>query len=153
MKPLLVLLSLASAAAAALAQGAPATAAGATSPVGLWQTLADDGKSARSLVRITESGGVVSGRIEKILDPALQDARCTHCLGDQQGAPLLGLEVLRQLRAEPGEAGTWAGGLLVDPSTGRTLRARLKVQPDGRALEARASLGPVSRSQTWTRVE
>ena len=33
-------------------------------PVGLWKTIDDDGKTEKSLVRITESGGVLSGTIE-----------------------------------------------------------------------------------------
>ncbi|MCW5635163.1 MAG: DUF2147 domain-containing protein [Rubrivivax sp.] len=138
---------------AALAALATFAAAAPASPVGLWQTVAEDGKTTRSLVRISEDHGVYSGRIEKILDPALQDARCTLCLGDQRGAPVLGMEVLRQLRAQPGQSNVWSGGLLIDPSTGRAFRATLKLQPDGRQLEARGSFGPLSRSQTWTRVE
>ena len=39
-------------------------------PVGLWKTIDDDGKTEKSYVRITETAGVVSGKIEKVLDPA-----------------------------------------------------------------------------------
>jgi len=33
-------------------------------PVGLWKTIDDDGKTEKSWVRIAESGGVLTGTIE-----------------------------------------------------------------------------------------
>ena len=36
------------------------------SPVGLWRTIDDETKTEKSLVRISESAGVLSGKIEKI---------------------------------------------------------------------------------------
>ena len=38
-------------------------------PVGLWKTIHDDGKTVKTLIRISESGGVLRGTIEKLLDP------------------------------------------------------------------------------------
>ena len=38
-------------------------------PVGLWKTIDDETKTEKSLVRITEAGGVLSGKVEKFLDP------------------------------------------------------------------------------------
>ena len=35
--------------------------ADAASPVGLWKTIDDDGKTEKSLVRITDNGGVLTG--------------------------------------------------------------------------------------------
>jgi uncharacterized protein (DUF2147 family) len=125
----------------------------ATTPVGLWKTYAEDGKTAQSLVRIVESDGRLSGRIEKLLDPARQDARCDKCLGELQGRSLLGLEILHGLRADGADKSSWAGGVLVDPNTGRFFRASVKTLDGGQKLQARGSLGPLSRAQTWERVE
>ena len=47
----------------------PAFAFAQTSPVGLWKTIDDDGKTAKSLVRISEQGGTLVGSIDKLLDP------------------------------------------------------------------------------------
>jgi hypothetical protein len=48
---------------AALALAVSTCAAWAqASPVGMWRTIDDDGKTERSLVRISETGGVLSGR-------------------------------------------------------------------------------------------
>ena len=38
-------------------------------PVGLWKTIDDNTKKERSLIRITEAGGVLTGKIEKSLNP------------------------------------------------------------------------------------
>ncbi len=53
-------------AAALLALAAPLALAQAT-PVGLWKTIDDDGKTAKSLVRISEQGGTLVGSIDKVL--------------------------------------------------------------------------------------
>jgi uncharacterized protein (DUF2147 family) len=129
------------------------TAFANSSPVGLWKVIDEDGKTERSLVRITESGGVLSGRIEKLLDGAPADARCDRCPGDLRGQPVLGMEILRNLRAEGSDSAVWGGGVIVDPSTGRIFRAQLKTVDGGQKLQARGSLGPLSRTQTWQRVE
>ena len=65
MKRILGALVLAFTAGAAFAQA---------SPVGLWKTIDDETKQEKSLVRISESAGVLSGRIEKIVEPAKQDS-------------------------------------------------------------------------------
>ena len=64
-----------------------------STPVGLWKTIDDDGKTEKSLVRITDTGGVLSGKIEKIFDASKQDGKCDQCTDDQvrvqiaRGAP------------------------------------------------------------------
>ncbi|HYP32823.1 MAG TPA: DUF2147 domain-containing protein, partial [Burkholderiaceae bacterium] len=47
-----------------------------TTPAGLWKTIDDDGKTEKSLVRIVDTGGVLTGKVEKIFDPAKADAKC-----------------------------------------------------------------------------
>ena len=64
-----------------------------TSPAGLWKTIDDDGKTAKSLVRITEAGGVLSGTVEKVFDPAKQDAKCDKCSDDRKDKPVLGMTI------------------------------------------------------------
>ncbi|HJV95766.1 MAG TPA: DUF2147 domain-containing protein, partial [Albitalea sp.] len=44
------------------------------SPVGVWKTIDDDGKTEKSLVRISEAGGQLSGRIETLFDAAKKDS-------------------------------------------------------------------------------
>ena len=65
MKKMLTALALLAATGAALAQ---------STPVGLWKTIDDETKTEKSFVRITEAGGVLSGKVEKIADPTKQDS-------------------------------------------------------------------------------
>ena len=55
--------------AVALVLGAGIAHAQAT-PVGVWKTIDDETKKEKSLIRISEAGGVLSGKLEKLLDPA-----------------------------------------------------------------------------------
>ncbi len=131
---------------------APALALAQATPVGLWKTIDDDGKTAKSLVRITEQGGVVVGSIDKLLDPTTPaDAKCDKCQDDRKNQPLQGLQILRGLKAD-GD-GTWTGGEVLDPNNGKTYRARLKPVDGGKKLELRGYIGPFFRTQTWIRVE
>ena len=48
----------------------------AQTPVGLWKTIDDATGKEKSYVRISESNGVVTGKVEKILDPSKADQKC-----------------------------------------------------------------------------
>jgi uncharacterized protein (DUF2147 family) len=139
-------------AAAALALAAMSAAAQDT-PVGLWKTIDDDGKTEKSLVRISESGGVLSGKVEKVFDPAKQDSKCDKCTGERKDKPVLGMVILRDLKQDPDDKEIWAGGEVLDPDNGKTYRARLKPLDGGKHLQLRGYLGPFFRTQVWERVE
>jgi uncharacterized protein (DUF2147 family) len=138
--------------AGALALAACASSAQNT-PVGLWKTIDDDGKTEKSLVRITDSGGVLTGRIEKIFDPAKQDSKCDQCTDDRKDKPVLGMTILRNLKQDADDASTWAGGEILDPNNGKTYKARLKPLDGGKQLQMRGYLGPFYRTQVWVRAE
>ncbi len=123
------------------------------SPVGHWQTVDETTQEPKSQVRISESGGVLSGKVEKLLrKEARQDAVCTECSDDRKGAPLLGLEIIRGARKAEGK-GVWEGGKVLDPENGKTYALRLTPVDGGQKLEVRGSIGPFGRTQTWTRVQ
>ncbi len=124
------------------------------SPVGLWKTIDDDTKKEKSLVRITESNGVYSGTIEKLLDPATrQDAVCEKCTDERKDKPILGMTILRNLKQNADDKTVYDGGDIVDPNNGKVYRTRLKPVEDGRKLEMRGYIGPFYRTQVWQRVE
>ena len=130
----------------------PVIAFAQSTPVGLWKTIDDDGKTAKSLVRISEQGGTLTGSIENLLDPtALADAKCDKCSDDRKDKPVVGLQIIRGVKAE-GE-GVWGGGEILDPNNGKTYRTRLKPVEGGKILEMRGYIGPFYRTQTWIRVE
>jgi uncharacterized protein (DUF2147 family) len=123
-------------------------------PVGLWKTIDDDSRQEKSLVRIREGGGVFSGVIEKLLDPATRpDAVCEKCTDERKDKPLLGLTILRNLRPHADDKAVWDGGDIVDPNNGKVYRTRLKTVDGGKKLEMRGYIGPFYRTQVWLRVE
>ncbi len=136
---------------ALLALGASAWAQ--MTPVGTWHTIDDKTGEVKSEVRITESGGVLTGKVEKLLRKgADQNTRCIDCDGDRKDQLVLGLEIIRGARKAAGKD-VWEDGRILDPENGREYRLRLSPQEGGRRLEVRGYFGPVWRNQTWVRVQ
>ena len=133
---------------------AAAVASAQMTPVGLWKTIDDDGKTEKSLVRIVDGGNGVSGRIEKLLDPK-DDPNdvCDKCTDDRKGKPIIGLTILRNLKQSADDKTLWEGGDVLDPDDGKIYRARLKPINGGKELQLRGYIGPFYRTQTWIRVE
>jgi uncharacterized protein (DUF2147 family) len=137
--------------AAAVALLAEAAFAQAT-PVGLWKTIDDETKQEKSYVRISEAGGVLSGKVERLLDPTKQDAKCDKCTDARKDKPVLGMTIVEGVKKNADEA-YWDGGSILDPNNGKTYKVRLTPKDDGKALEVRGFIGPFFRNQTWVRVE
>ena len=137
--------------------GVLATATGAVlaqaTPVGLWKTIDDETKIEKSLVRITETGGVLNGKIKKLLDPASkQDAVCEKCSDERKDKPVLGMTLLRNARADAANE-VWEGGDILNPNNGKVYRLRLEPLDSGKRREVRGYIGPFYRNQQWIRVE
>ena len=133
---------------------APWLAADTASPLGLWRTIDDETGKARSFVRISEEGGVLSGRVERIVDPKRQDAVCEKCKDDRQGQRVLGMEIIRDVRADD-DGDSWEGGEILDPTKGKTYRVKLDLEDNGQKLKVRGFVGVslFGRTQVWERVE
>lgn len=132
---------------------AAAAAHAQNTPVGLWKTIDDTSHKEKSLVRIAESGGVLSGTIEKLLDPAtMADAVCEKCTDERKDKPIVGLRIIEGLK-KTGEGEIWDGGHILDPNNGKIYRVRLTPIDGGKQLEMRGYIGPFFRTQTWSRVE
>jgi len=121
-------------------------------PVGLWKTVDDETKQEKSLVRVTDTGGVVSGRIEKLLDPTKQDARCDKCSDARKDKPVAGMTIIEGVRKSE-DGSHWDGGTILDPNNGKTYKVRLTPKDGGKTLEVRGFIGFLYRNQTWQRVE
>lgn len=125
------------------------------SPVGLWKTIDDETGKPKSMVRIISRDGELSGRIEKLIDPAIPDPPCDQCTDERKDKPILGMQILRRLRQNPDDPQEWTGGDVLDPENGKVYRVRLRVNPDGSKLEVRGYIGAplFGRTQTWIRIE
>jgi uncharacterized protein (DUF2147 family) len=124
------------------------------SPAGLWKTIDDETKKEKSLVRIKDVNGVFSGTVEKFLDPANKpDEVCDKCTDDRKDKPVLGMTIIRNIKASADDKGIWDGGDVLDPNNGKVYKARLKPVDGGKKLEMRGYIGPFYRTQVWLRVE
>jgi uncharacterized protein (DUF2147 family) len=145
MKTLLASLLLCAASGTALAQATPS---------GLWKTIDDETKTEKSLVRITDTGGVLTGKVEKILTDKT-DAKCEECTDERKGQPVQGMTILRGIKPDANDKGTWVGGDILDPNNGKIYKVLLKLVDGGKKLDVRGYIGMpmLGRTQTWHRVE
>ena len=137
----------------ALAWGfAAITAFAQATPVGLWKTIDDESRQERSHVRISESGGVLSGKVEKVMDASKQDAVCDLCTDARKGKPVLGMSIVEGVKKNAGED-YWDAGSILDPNNGKVYKVRMTPKDGGKVLQVRGFIGPFFRNQQWIRVE
>jgi uncharacterized protein (DUF2147 family) len=126
-----------------------------STPVGVWKTIDDKTKSERAQIRISDNGGVLTGRIEKLLAAdAKQDAVCDKCSDDRKDKPIVGMEIVRGVKKAEGE-NLWEGGTILDAAEGKVYKVRMTPVEGGKKLEVRGFVGMpmLGRTQTWIRVE
>ena len=134
--------------AAASAMDPPTT----PTPLGTWTTIDDVSHQPRSLVRISEHDGVLSGRIVRLFrgpdeDP---DPRCGKCEGARHDQRVIGMTILWGLHRD-GDA--WNGGEILDPESGSIYRVTLHPADGGQTLQVRGYIGfsLLGRTQVWQR--
>ncbi|MDO5768547.1 MAG: DUF2147 domain-containing protein [Psychrobacter sp.] len=99
--------------------------------VGTWQTFDDDGSTPKGVVKITESGGVFTGKLISTVDP--------------KGKKHVGMTIISGLKADGG--GKYSGGQITDPEKNKSYRMTSAIS--GNSMKLKGYLGPFSRSQTW----
>ena len=146
MKYTLAALSLVLSSTVAMAQATPA---------GLWKTFDESTKAEKSLVRITEAGGVFTGKVEKVLEAGKQDAKCDKCTDERKDMVIQGMTIIRNVKQHADDKGLWDGGDILDPAKGEVYKVRLKPADGGKKLDVRGYIGAplLGRTQTWVRVE
>ncbi len=125
----------------------------ADSPAGLWQSIDDKTGQPRSLIRIEENNGTLTGTVEKGLLPTdTGDAVCDKCKDDRKDQPIIGMSIIRGLTKNGDK---YDGGTILDPDNGKVYKCKLKLDDTGNQLEVRGYIGIslIGRSQTWTRAE
>jgi uncharacterized protein (DUF2147 family) len=138
---------------AVLVCGFSVSAMAQMSPVGVWQTIDDKDGTVKSEIRIVETAGVVSGKIDKILDTkAKQDDKCIECTDERKDQPILGMEIMRGLKKTEGKD-VWEGGTILDPKNGKVYKATVTPIEGGKKLQMRGYIGFFYRTQIWSRVQ
>lgn len=122
------------------------------SPAGLWKSIDDATGKPKALIRISEEGGVLTGKIEKLFRAPEEDQNpvCVKCEGELKDQPIIGMTILSGLKKDGDE---YAGGQILDPANGKLYKSKLTVQDDGRKLNVRGYVGMpmLGRTQTWLR--
>jgi uncharacterized protein (DUF2147 family) len=140
--------------AAGLAMSSLVAAAAPLTPVGLWKNIDDATGKPKAAIRITETEGQFSGKIEKLFrDPGQeQQPVCSKCEGELKGKPVIGLTMLQHLRRN---GDTYGDGEILDPENGKLYRCKMTLSEDGKSLEVRGFIGVpwIGRSQRWLREE
>ena len=119
------------------------------SAVGLWKNVEED---KATLIRITDEGGKLQGKIEKVLKNNVEDAaaKCTKCKDAKKDQPMAGLQLIWDMQKDGDK---WSGGKLLDPETGRVVNCKLETSEGGKKLLVKGSIAFLSKTQTWTRAE
>ncbi|MBK6367761.1 MAG: DUF2147 domain-containing protein [Polaromonas sp.] len=122
-------------------------------PVGTWQSIDDKTKEAKAEIVITDTAGVLSGKMTKLLrKTADQNAKCTECSDDRKDKAMVGLEIIRGAK-KAAEKEVWEDGKILDPENGKNYTLRLTPIESGKKLEVRGSIFGIGRTQTWVRVQ
>jgi uncharacterized protein (DUF2147 family) len=131
-----------------------ASSAGTPTVAGVWKQIDPDTGKVGALVTFAESGGVFKGSFSQLyLDPGDDpNPLCRKCPGSQRGKPLLGLVFIDGMRRFGFK---YDGGTILDPETGTSYSANMKLSPDGNTLTVHGYVGiPLfGQSQTWKRAE
>lgn len=122
------------------------------SPVGLWKTIDDNTGKPTALIRISETGGELNGKIEKLFRAAGEptDPVCDKCEGTRRDQPIVGMTILSGMKPEGDE---FSGGQILDPGNGKTYRSKMRLVDGGKKLDVRGYIGmpTFGRTQTWIR--
>jgi uncharacterized protein (DUF2147 family) len=125
-----------------------------SSPVGLWKNIDDVSGKPKALIRITESNGVLQGKIEQLFrEPAEDQApKCDKCEGARKDQPIVGMTILSGLKKDGEE---YAGGEILDPNNGKVYKSKMHLTDSGKKLSVRGYIGVpmLGRSQVWVRQE
>lgn len=136
------------------ASALPALAANDT-PVGKWKTIDDETHQVKSIVEITEEGGLLQGKVLQVLkpdDPTEAHPVCKKCDGERKNKPIEGMTIMWGLKKDDGE---WSGGQILDPSKGKIYKVTIKLVDGGKKLDVHGYIGfsLIGRSQEWVRAD
>jgi len=111
---------------------------------GDWVTYDDKTGKKKSIVRISEKGGKLSGTITKLFNPT--HTKCVECKGSLHNKPIVGMRIFNGLTRKDG---VWQGGKILDPKNGKWYTC--KIWEEGKHLKVRGYIMMFYRTQTWKR--
>ena len=138
-------------AALVLVVGGWSTAWAQMTPVGVWRSIDEKEGTPKAEVNITETGGVVTGKVQALLRKGADPNQlCTECKDELKDKPMVGMTLISGVKKVEGKD-VWEGGKILDPENGKTYNVRLTPVEGGAKLEVRGSILFIGRTQTWVR--
>jgi uncharacterized protein (DUF2147 family) len=123
------------------------------SAAGLWQQIDPETNKTNGWFYINEHNGTYEGSIVRMFMKPGEDLNpvCTKCQGDQQGAPWLGLTIIKGMVRKGLD---YESGNILNPVDGNKWSALMKLSPDGQDLTVRGFLGLafLGKDQYWKRL-
>ncbi len=119
----------------------------AQSVVGVWKTVDDETGQEKSQVEIYEKNGKYYGKIIKLLNAST--TKCDNCSGSRKGKPLVGLEILWDMKKS---GSTWKNGEIFSPTKDKTYSCKMWLEGDDK-LKVRGYVALFYRTQTWHRIK
>ena len=127
------------------------TTAYAQDVVGTWKTIDDNTGKVRSHVEIYKEGGLVYGKIVKLVDPKEPNPICDKCKGDDKDKPVVGLVIIKGLEKDDDE---YSGGKILDPENGKLYKCYISLEdPDKLKVRGYIGISLLGRTQYWQRLK
>lgn len=118
---------------------------------GKWETIDDETGEAKSTVEIYKKGDAVYGKVIAITDETRQDEVCDKCEGNEKNTPVIGLNIIKNLKEDDGE---YKGGTIFDPEKGKKYTAKIWLDEENPSiLHVRGYIAFFYRTQDWIRIE
>lgn len=117
---------------------------------GKWKTIDDQTNEAKSIVEIYKRDGEVFGKIIEIFDDAKRNLPCVKCEGDDYNKPILGLEIIKNMKAD---GAYYRKGTIVNPEDGKIYKLRLALDDNDKdILQVRGYIAFFYQTQYWKRI-
>jgi uncharacterized protein (DUF2147 family) len=121
--------------------------------LGKWTTIDDESGKKKSTVELYKYKDQLYGKITYLYPREGREADpvCKKCSDDRKNKPLVGLQIVRNLKWDGEE---WEGGTIVDPENGKIYTVKIWLdESDTDKLNVRGYIGPFFRTQTWVRAK
>ena len=126
-------------------------------PIGYWQTIDDKTAQVLSVVQIyAEKNGTLSGKIVEIMPVLGQKPTdlCTACKDKLKDQPILGMQIMWNMRQDGNGSSAWVDGKVLDPKSGNVYSGKMTLMEHAQQLKLRGYiLMPLlGRSEIWQRL-